>query len=68
MDRLRALKEARLRRMSGYRHCAPAPSSAADNNPVVAGYRLPDPDDTDNSTQSSTQFGGSTFFASLDVD
>jgi hypothetical protein len=68
MDRLRSLKEARLRRMVGYRHCSPAPSSSADNSRVGAGYRLPDPDDTDNSTQSSTQFGGSTFLASLEVD
>jgi hypothetical protein len=58
MDRIRMLKEARLRRTSGY-----SPHNAALN-----GYDLPDPDETDHSTQSSTQFGGSTFLASLDVD
>jgi hypothetical protein len=53
MARLKALKEARQRRMAGYTMETP----------------LPDADETSNaSTQSSTQFGGSTFFASLEVD
>jgi hypothetical protein len=75
MDRIRTLKEARIRRMDGYRHCSSPGAGFASHGAIPScdeyggsGYHLPDPDDTDHSTQSSTQFGGSTFLASLDVD
>ena len=60
LGRLRALKEARIRRTMGI--------AAHHHQPLGYENPLPDPDETSHSTQSSTQFGGSTFLASLEVD
>jgi len=67
MAKLRALKEARLRRMAGL---ARSTSLSGASSRGSSNHSRFDADNNSNSTgtKSSTQFGGSTFLASLEVD
>ena len=69
MARLQSLREARIRRVAAYT----SDQNGAHSSPFQGIQRLPDPDEysgTSNSasTRSSTQPGGSTFMAALEVD